>query len=253
MDRKELLEKRLSEIGQGLAKSSRALALFGLGSVGAEKARMDEWSDLDFYAIAKPGEKAALIADLSWLSFGCPLAYTFQNTADGCKALFEDGVYCEFAVFDPAELEKSAMGEGRVIWAEAGFSLHAGSRNLPAMWWKDKTEEWSLNEALTILYVGLCRYRRGERLSAFRFVQNYAVDRVMELCDKREKPAAGFADPFTLDRRFEFRYPESAKTLAPMMQGVDKTPESALAILAWLSERYAVNGAMAAEIKKLAK
>src|ERR1700730_6303690 len=45
------------------------------------------------------------------------------------------------------------------------------------------TVEFHLNEALTNLYVGLHRELRGERLSAARFVQSYAVDRVIALLD----------------------------------------------------------------------
>jgi hypothetical protein len=246
------LEKRISQIGEGLSLSTKALALLALGSIGAERDRMDDWSDLDFYVISRKGRKGELLAELSWLSRDCPLAFTFANTPDGFKALFEDGIYCEFAVFEADELERSPMAEGRIVWSAPGFTLHAGARNLPGPWWKDKTVNWSLNEALTLLYVGLCRFRRGEKLSAFRFVQNFAVDRVMELADKREVPAAGFPDPFTLDRRFEFRFPESAKGLSPMMQGIERSPESALAILSWLRESYPVNEAMSAEIERLA-
>jgi hypothetical protein len=39
---------------------------------------------------------------------------------------------------------------------------------------KPPTVEWLLGEALTCLYVGLCRYHRGEKLSAQLFIQHYA-------------------------------------------------------------------------------
>ena len=53
----------------------------------------------------------------------------------------------------------------------------------------DPSPEWSLGEALTNLYVGLSRLRRGEKLSAMRLIQYHAVDRILELSEKIE-PAA---------------------------------------------------------------
>ena len=40
-----------------------------------------------------------------------------------------------------------------------------------------------LGEALTNLYVGMAREKRGEKLSAMRFIQGYAVDRLLELAE----------------------------------------------------------------------
>ena len=57
MSGKQTLLTRLDEIGKSLEDSGRALALIGLGSVGTETERLDEWSDLDFFAAVQPGEK----------------------------------------------------------------------------------------------------------------------------------------------------------------------------------------------------
>lgn len=56
-----------------------------------------------------------------------------------------------------AELARVSLSGARVVW------------------------EFHLNEALTDLYVGLHRELRGERLNAARFIQSYAVDRVIAL------------------------------------------------------------------------
>jgi len=96
-----LLLKRLDEIGQSLEQSPHALALIGLGSVGLELYRLDDYSDLDFFVIVEPGYKHAFINDLDWLSKLCPIAYCFLNSVDGYKLLFTDGIFCEFAVFEP--------------------------------------------------------------------------------------------------------------------------------------------------------
>src|SRR5436190_636792 len=95
-----LLIARLNAIGASLAQSRGALALIGLGSVGTELERLDDYSDLDFFVIVEPGRKPDFIQNLDWLSRPGPIAYAFRNTAEGYKVLFEDGVFCEFAVFE---------------------------------------------------------------------------------------------------------------------------------------------------------
>jgi hypothetical protein len=116
MNRTEALLQRLEDIGQSLAHSGRGLALLGLGSVGKELDRLDEYSDLDFFAIVQPGRKADFINDLSWLSAVQPIAYAFLNTPDGHKVLFEDGIFAEFAVFEPDDLTSIPFAVGRIVW-----------------------------------------------------------------------------------------------------------------------------------------
>jgi hypothetical protein len=113
-----------------------------------------------------------------------------------------------------------------------------------------KPLEWLLGEALTNLFVGLGRYRRGEKLSAARFIQQYALDRVLELVAMAGKEPDG-EDVFAPERRFEQRFPETARMLPSFLQGYDRSPESALAILGYLERRYDVNPAMARAIREL--
>ena len=82
MQKKQKLLERLDAIGTVVKESGSALAVLGLGSVGLETERLDDFSDLDFFVIARPGCKARYIARLDWLSTLCPLAYVFRNTGD---------------------------------------------------------------------------------------------------------------------------------------------------------------------------
>ena len=109
MSRVTLLQQRLQQIAANLEQNPNGLALMGLGSTGAESSRMDQWSDLDFFAIVAPGYKQQFIDDLSWLSQLHPIAWCFKNTEDGYKLLFEDGIFCEFAVFEPQELKADSL------------------------------------------------------------------------------------------------------------------------------------------------
>ena len=249
MNKKEQLLQRLDEIGQSLAQSDGALALLGLGSVGKDLARLDDYSDLDFFVIVKPGYKARFIVNLDWLNRIQPIAYSFQNTDDGCKLLFADGIFCEFAIFEPDELAHIPFTPGRFVWQAANFA--AASLDKPAAAESERSTEWLLGEALTNLYVGLGRYQRGEKLSAARFIQGYAVDRVVDLAAKIETGQSGLSDPFDGARRFEMRFGETAVHLPQFIPGYDHSRAAAQAILEFLDEHFAVNAAMKQAILSL--
>ena len=244
---------RLDGIGQALAASRHALALLGLGSVGAELDRLDDYSDLDFFAVVEPGHKGRYIDNLDWLEAAAPIAYAFRNTGDGYKLLYEDGIFCEFAVFEPHELAHIPFAAGRIVWRRPDFDdrLAVPARTAPAP--GTPSVEWLVGEAITNLYVGLCRYQRGEKLSAARFIQQYAVDRVLDLAPRIEPAQPGRVDGFTPERRFEQRFPLTAAALPPMVQGYERSPQSALAILAFLETHFPVNAAMAARVRELAE
>ncbi|HEY5769444.1 MAG TPA: hypothetical protein VIS71_06325 [Terrimicrobium sp.] len=186
MSKQDLLISRLDEIGFSLARSNKALALIGLGSVGIELDRLDAYSDLDFFAVVEAGFKGEFLDSLAWLSSICPIAYCFRNTRDGYKLLFQDGVFCEFAVFEEPELREIPFAPGRIIWKKEGASdalaMPRMIRDVPGEW----SPEWLVGEALTNLYVGLSRFHRGEKLSAMRLIQCHAVDRILELSEKIE-------------------------------------------------------------------
>lgn len=248
----QTLLARLDHIGQVLRDSGHALALIGLGSVGIERERIDAWSDLDFFVIVEPGWKARYIDTLDWLAGAHPLAWHFRNTGDGCKALMDDGVFCEFAVFEPQELASIPFAPGCVVWQRDGVdtSIATPRRALPAARTTDET--WIVGEALSCLFVGLQRWQRGEKLSAARFVQGHALDRLIELDALRAHPPAG--DPFDAARRLEARQPRLAAELPRLVPGYAGTPQAALAMLDALAARGAwLDEAIVARIRTLAR
>lgn len=241
--------ERLDAIAAALAARGDAQALIALGSVGAETARLDAWSDLDFFVVVDPGAKAAYVDRLDWLAAARPLAWSFRNTADGHKALMDDGIFCEFAVFEPQELAVIPFAPGRLAWAREGVdpAIALPRRALP----RPTTDEtWIVGEALSCLFVGLQRWHRGERLSAARFVQGHALDRLIELDALRARPPAG--DPFNGERRLEARQPALAAELPALVPGYAATPAAARAMLAALRARGALLApAMVARIEAL--
>lgn len=246
-DHKQRLFDRLDAIAAALRDSGAALALLGLGSVGRETERIDEYSDLDFFAIVQPGQKARFIENLDWLA--APIAYAFKNTADGCKVLYEDGIYAEFAVFEPDELPPLSFPPGRIIWQTDDFDAALVERDMRSA--PKYALDFILGEALTNLYVGLGRFRRGEKLAAMYFIQNYAVNQVLHLAPYIEPAQTALRDPYGDERRFEQRFPGVAARLPDFTQGYERTPESARAILAFLEEHFEVNASIKARILEL--
>lgn len=243
------LLQRLDAIATSLAHSGHGLALIGMGSVGTELDRLDHYSDLDFFAIVEPGSKATFIENLAWLEAVCPIAYAFQNTRDGHKVLFTDGIFAEFAVFVPTELEAIPHDEGRVVWQQDGFD--ATAVRAPAPQPEPHPPEFYLGEALTNLYVGLLRLHRGERLSAMRFIQVYAVNNLLELSAEIERPLPAPRDRYAPERRYEQRFPTIAPHLSSFMQGYDRSAASARSILGFLEDHFPVKAAIKQRILDL--
>ncbi|MBL8328034.1 MAG: hypothetical protein JNJ71_04215 [Rubrivivax sp.] len=225
------LHDRLQALAASLAARPDALGLLGLGSVGCETERADAWSDLDFFVLVRPGSKPGYLSSLDWLAAAHPLAWAFANTVDGCKALMSDGLFCEFAVFEPQELAGIPYAPGRWLWrreAEVEAAWATPARPLPA----PHSVEWRVGEALSNLLVGLQRWQRGERVAAMRMVQVFALDRLLELIDEAQAGTPGVTrDAFSAERRFEARHPGQAVHLARWAPGLSGTPEAALAML----------------------
>lgn len=251
MNSQHRLLTRLDAIGQSLEVTGRALALIGLGSVGVERDRLDDYSDLDFFVIAKDGSKEWLLADLTWLSRLAPIAYHFRNTGDGYKLLYEDGIFCEFGIFERAELAGIPFARGVIVWKDAMIDDRIAHPVRNESQARLQPAEWLIGEALTNLYVGLGRFHRGEKLSAARFIQQYAVDRILELIEQAEPAQSGHRDPFARERRYEQRFPEVAQLLPAFIQGYNRSPDSALAILQFMEQHFAINPAMARVIREL--
>jgi hypothetical protein len=245
----ERLLERLEAIARSVADSGQGLALIGLGSAGADLDRLDSYSDLDFFVIVEPGKKPGFLSSLAWLEDAAPVVYAFLNTTDGYKLLFEDGIFAEMAVFEPEELANIPFSGGRFVWRAPGFELPVplAGNALPERG-PTHSAEWLVNEALTNLYIGLGRFRRGEKLSAARFIQGHAVDRVLELAPFLEETQTGQPDPFDAARRFERSFPETAVHLPQFMPGYEESPAAARAILTFLEARFEINPAIKSAI-----
>ncbi len=249
--RPQQLLQRLDDIGRSIAATHKALALIGLGSVGVELDRLDDYSDLDFFVVVKDGYKPEFIANLDWLSRVRPISFAFKNTPDGYKVLFDDDLYAEFAVFELHELEQATYTPGRIVWREASFDEQWRIPQKQPVPWKPESREWLIGEIVTCLYVGVCRLRRGEQLSAWRFVQVHALTLLLELIEYDQ--ADSTHDIFSKDRRFEQRHPEWPAHLRQFLQGYDRVAESAQEMLLYLDEHYEVPSDLGRLIRALSQ
>ena len=74
--------------------------------------------------------KSRVPEHLDWLAAAA--AYAFQNTADGYKVLYEDGIFCEYAVFEPRELARF-RSRGGASSGMAPDSTRRRPRRAPAL------------------------------------------------------------------------------------------------------------------------
>lgn len=141
-----------------------------------------------------------------------------------------------------------------MVWKRHSFTdddIVTGKTPLPTI--RASSIDHAVGEALTNLYVGLGRYLRGEKLPAFKFIQVYPIDGLLSVMHLLEEETTYFPDAFGNERRMERRFPQFAKTIGGILQGYDKTPESALQLLEFLESIYPVNARMCQEIRTLAE
>jgi hypothetical protein len=203
----------LDAIAVSLSGRPQALALLALGSCGLERARLDAYSDLDFFVIVEGSAKQSFIENLDWLTTGAPLVFAHRNTVDGWKTLNSDGVLCEFAVFHAGELAHIPFAEGRVVWARDGFDV---ARLTPSSQHYHDDPEWLAVEAMTNILVGLKRYLRGEKLAASRAISVDAVDQVARVLQANKGE-----DLFNPWRRIEATNSNTARELQTALDAGD--------------------------------
>jgi hypothetical protein len=230
----------LTAIADTVSTRPHALALLALGSCGKERARLDGYSDLDFFVIVERQAKAAWIANLDWLTTGSPLVFAHKNTADGWKTLDQDGVFCEFAVFHQDELNQIPFAAGEVVWARADFDTSCLS---PTRHSQVDDAQWLAVEAMTNILVGLKRLLRGEGLSASRAICVDAAHQVCALMQDNDK-----ADPFNPWRRLETHHAQIAAKLAHALSG-DEPAQSARRLMDILRDHVQVPEALDQEIR----
>ncbi|MGE5153015.1 MAG: hypothetical protein ACM3ST_03275 [Bdellovibrio bacteriovorus] len=202
-----------------LSRYDDVLALVALGSMAALDPLPDRFSDHDFFVIVRSGTQPWYRENLQWLPEHDRIAFAFQETAHGLKVLYDDRHLLELAVFDPDELRLARINRYRVLLDRANLTpvleeLAARESAPPTV-----DIRYQSNQFLTHLLVGLWRYQRGERLSAFRFLRELALQELVQLTyalETAERP--DLRDNLDPTRRFEQVYPEIGRELAAALE-----------------------------------
>jgi hypothetical protein len=240
----------LDRLGDVLAERGDAVALLGLGSVGLDLHRLDEHSDADFFVIVEDAAaRQRYLDEIDWLEAAQPVAWSFENSPVGRKALLEGGLFAEYAVFSVSDLATAGYPPGRVHWqrADAPAGLATPTAPLPGT----PLLEEQVGEAITNLYVGMHRDLRGERLTASRFIQGYAVDRWVTILGLLGLGSGPQQDVFAVDRGAERRFGPDLLPLADLVPGYERNAHAARTLLGLLERHVELDPAMLAAVHQL--
>jgi hypothetical protein len=238
----QIVQETLEILSKAARNSPHAIALIGAGSAGAEIARMDQYSDIDFFLIVEDDFSSGFINDNSWFGRDLPIVFAFRDTDHGNKALLENGVFLEFAIFTQAELAQNGIPGLRTIWSKSGFSLPDLSAKQPTV----REVSYYVDQALSNLLVGALRLHRGERLAALAMIERYALTNL--LTAYRMKNNLEIQDPFNIERRAE----QALRVdFTALVQGYERLEGSLEKILAFAEENFEVNESIAQSIREL--
>ena len=240
----------LESIGHGVAADGRFLAVLGTGSCGPEYARLDQWSDLDFFVVVKPEFATEAQSSLSWLEAAAVPLWRFRYLPDAWKVLFDGDVFAEFGIVTTEHLATILYAPARIVWAATEFdrSLATSRVSFPAA--PAKSTEYWLNEAACQLFVALGRYLRGEILAAWERLHVEVLGAVVELLRRDSTSTRG--DPFSPRRRFEFLYPGVGPVVSAAFGSWNDFVAVAMQVLSALESLGEIDPAVSAAIRRLA-
>jgi hypothetical protein len=240
----------LDRLGAVLEARGDAVALLGLGSVGRDLHRLDEHSDADFFVVVDDeGARDRYLAEIDWLEAAQPVVWSFANSDAGRKALLEGDLFAEYAVFSLAEMATAAYPPGRLHWRRADAPTRLEMPKVPVP--QAASIEHQVGEAVTNLYVGLHRDLRGERLTATRFIQGYAVDRWVTVLGHLGLGAGDPQDVFVVDRGVERRFGADLLPLADLVPGYERNALAAQTLLDLLEAHVQLDPSVVAAVRDL--
>ncbi|MHA3835047.1 hypothetical protein ACXR8F_04905 [Terrabacter sp. AAH1] len=240
----------LDRLGAVLEQRGDAVALLGLGSVGRDLHRLDEHSDADFFVVVDDAAaRDRYLADIDWLEAAQPVVWSFENSRAGRKALLEGDLFAEYAVFSLAEMDTAGYPPGRLHWSRADAPAGLEIPNVPVP--QPDSMRHQVGEAITNLYVGLHRDLRGERLTATRFIQGYAVDRWVTVLGHLGLGTGDAQDVFVVDRGVERRFGPELLPLADLVPGYERNWFAAQTLLDLLEAHVELDPTIVAAVRDL--
>jgi len=217
-----------------LSADERVCALVGIGSL-AQPARVDRWSDHDFWVITTAEGQAHFLTDLSWLPDHSAIVLALRPAPEYYTVLYKTGHIAEFAVFASTDLARGQLDRYRML-----FDKNDITTQIQAIYARTQDKQHAADPARTIghfvvtLCTGAARYARGERLSAHTYIFQYALDDLLTLITQHiPAQQSDLNDRFDPRRRFEQAYPDLSRLLEPILT---LTPTAAALHLIELAE-----------------
>lgn len=215
------------------AQIEDVLGVVFLGSAAAAH-RRDEWSDHDVFLVVKPGVQEHYRQELSWLPDTDQIVLRYRETAHGVTVIYEYGHLIEFAVFDPDELAVVRGNDYAVVLDKADITARMDAAVSQT---KDEVVDVgaAVRHLMQIVFAGVGRWARGEKISAHAFVRMYALRRLLQVlpivlqAENRHK--LDNLDPY---RRFEQVLPELGAQIDALLR--QDIPACALGYLTLLEE-----------------
>lgn len=205
-------QKRMTE---RVAEIPEVLGLMFAGS-SADLSRADKYSDHDFYLIVQDEAAERFRQELFWLPEHEQILLRPRETEHGLKVFYRNGRMLEFAVFADSELDNQiAPTDSLVVFDRGGITERIANIKVKEAKPLDLGRELDL--MLTLLHIGLGRYRRGEVLAANQHIKSYALNHLLGILREQLGKTESREDALNRYRRFELDYPDHSKRLAMAM------------------------------------
>ena len=232
----------LERLVSGLDARPDVVGLVLAGST-ADRARVDEWSDHDFLVVADSADTAERMRrELDWLPDAERIVLRPREGGHGLKVVYDDGHVLEFAVFAPGELSLALANAYEVAIDRDGIAETMQDAALRPRPGHDTSVRDHAELFLSLVLIGVGRYRRGEVLTAGQFIRSHALAHLIAVhravIGERAEQTARLDD---LDgyRRLEFVHPEFAAAIA---RAIESDPETAARALLGIAEQGAIGG-----------
>lgn len=199
------------QLAHNVEAHSDLLGLVFLGS-SSDSSRQDQWSDHDFFLIAREGFEEHIRQDLSWLPADFEVALAFRDTDHGLQAISKEGHLLEFAVFSEHELYLYGRANAYTVMSDKSSVTEIMKHSARAQTPQQKDVQYHVGKVLACAIICMGRYARGERASGREVFLNGVLRSFLYLYKNAPvaegAPAHHRMDNLDVFRRVETSHPE---------------------------------------------
>lgn len=254
MIKQHLIEERKKQIVQSFSTQSGAMAIAENQGFPCFQSSHALNTDLSFQLLIEEEQSTEFLQDLDWLADIQHVAFSFSPKNTRCHVIFSDSVYCDFKVTTTSHNSENQNGHFQTLWHKPNQSLPSTWLNPNRSWGSisNSEQERLLAEILTSILVGLRHFIKGDKLSAFHFVQHSALLKMTELMTKWHVQQE-ILQGENVEQAFQKHYPLVVGTVSQFAMGFERTPEAALAMVECAERHFTVNYFLMDQILNLIK